>query len=138
MRKQRSIRSVRRGKAGLVLLLGLAVWGCGRSTATVSGHVHYQGSPLTAGMVIFYGPNHQVANAFIKADGSYTATNVPLGEVKVAVTTPGALFKGMKKGHSTTQNAKTVSLPVKYHDPEQSGLELTVTSNSQPFEIELK
>ncbi|HEY7428232.1 MAG TPA: hypothetical protein VH682_28620 [Gemmataceae bacterium] len=146
MWKPRGVHSGRQGKAGLVLLLGLAVWGCGRSTtATVSGHVRYQGAPLSAGLVIFYGPNHQVDNAFIRADGSYTATKVPLGAVKVAVTTPGTLFKEMEKARqkmgkkpSTSSDAKRVSLPARYHDPERSGLELTVTSGSQPFEIDLK
>jgi hypothetical protein len=95
--------------------------------------------------VTFYGPDNQIAHAFIRDDGSYTATNVPLGAVKVAVTTP---LPRPKKGERPLQNWKqeqgvsqegnTGSLPSKYRDPEQSGLELTVTSGSQPFEIELK
>jgi hypothetical protein len=146
MGKQRGVHPGRQGKAGLILLLGLAVWGCGRSTtATVSGHVRYQGALLSAGMVIFYGPNHQVDNAFIRADGSYTATKVPLGAVKVAVTTPGGMFKEMGKARpkrekksSASTDANMVVLPTQYHDPERSGLELTVVSGSQSFEIDLK
>jgi hypothetical protein len=107
--------------------------------------VSYQGTPLPAGNVIFYGPDNQVANAPIKADGTYKATDVPLGAVKVAVTTPAptsqrmdkALTK-MKKGHGASAEAPTVSLPVKYRDPAQSGLALTVTGGSQPFDIELR
>lgn len=147
MTKQRGIRSGQQGKVRFILLLGLAVWGCGRSTATVSGHVRYQGSPLPAGTVTFYGSDNQIAHAFIRDDGSYTATDVPLGAVKVAVTTPLPPFnfkrgkrplQQLKQAQRVSQDEKTGSLPSKYRDPETSGLKLTVTSGSQPFEIELK
>jgi hypothetical protein len=144
MRKQCGARSGRQGKVRLLLLLGLAVLGCGRSTATVSGHVRYQGSPLPAGTVTFYGPNYQLSQASIQTDGSYTATKVPLGAVKVAVTTPQPMSKNVEKALQKWKkgwvppDVNTGSLPSKYHDPERSGLELTVTGGSQPFEIELK
>src|SRR5438105_2273574 len=80
------------GKVGPVFLLLWAITGCGggRITSTVTGTVSYQGKPVPAGKVSFYGPNDQVASALIGEDGSYEAMNVPLGTVRVAVTTPPA------------------------------------------------
>src|SRR5260370_42605851 len=78
-------------KAGLVSLLVLTILGCtdgSRSTGTVTGTVSYQGKPLPSGKVSFFGPNDQVASAFIADDGSYEANKVPVGDVKVAVSTP--------------------------------------------------
>lgn len=132
--------------ATLRVLLLLAISGCSKSSsATVSGHVHYKGDPVTIGSVTFYGTDNQTATAPIKADGSYTATEVPLGTVKVAVITPrqmsAAMAKGLqklKKGQFTPPTTKTVAVPPQYSKPEQSGLELTVRSGKQPFEIDLK
>ena len=81
--------SGRQAQAVLVLLT-LAISGCSdrRTTATVTGTVSYQGKPLTAGKVSFFGPNDQVASALIDEDGSYAANDVPLGAVRVSVSTP--------------------------------------------------
>src|SRR5437867_840717 len=87
-------------KAGLVPLLLLALFGCNdgrRATGTVTGTVSYQGKPLPTGKVSFYGPNDQVASAFIEEDGSYEAQSVPLGAVKVAVSTPPPPGKEFEK-----------------------------------------
>ena len=137
--------------AGLLLPLALANSGCGGgpATATVSGSVTYRGAALPVGKVSFYGPNGQVASALVVEDGTYEATNVPLGAVKVAVSTPPPpgpeLEKAAKegkrrfgKGNLMPSTVNTVSIPVKYSDAAKSGLALTVTEGSQPFNIELK
>jgi hypothetical protein len=139
-------------KAGLLLLLGSIISGCsnnGRERATVSGTVSYKGKPLPAGKVSFWGPNDQVASALIGEDGSYEATDVPVGLVKVAVSTPPppppeiekAAKEGKRrfgKGKLITAAVNIIVIPVKYSDPAKSGLSLTVTEGSQPFSIELK
>jgi hypothetical protein len=144
MQRKRSLESGRSPTAGLILLLALTLSGCGRS-ATVSGTVRYKDAPLPSGTVTFHGPNSQTAIALINSDGSYTATKVPLGPVKVAVTTPPPvsaakvkLAQQVKKGQLISPGAKPVSIPKQYGDPERSGLELTVTTGSQPFNIDLK
>jgi hypothetical protein len=138
--------------AGLLFVLAFASSGCGgngATTATVQGTVTYRGAPVPAGRVSFFGPNDQVASAVINADGSYEAQNVPLGPVKVAVTTPlppppeiQKMAKEGKrrfgKGNVIQAPANVVPIPAKYTDPAKSGLGLTVIQDSQPFLIELK
>ena len=133
------------GRAALTVLLVSAVSGCGKPGGTVTGHVRCKGETVTAGTVFFYGPDDQVVITSINSDGSYTATKVPLGPVKVAVTTPTQMpaemvknIEKMRKGKFTLPATKTVSVPDQYGKPEQSGLELTVAKGSQFFEIDLK
>jgi hypothetical protein len=140
----------RGAKASLVFLL-LAIAGCGggRTAVTITGTVSYQGKPLPAGRISFIGPGGQVASALISEDGGFEASNVPLGQVKVGVSTPlpppPEIIKAAKegkrrfgKGNPITVDSNTVSIPAKYSDPATSGLTLTVTEGAQPFVIELK
>src|SRR5438105_417363 len=105
----------RRPKAGLVFLLLLAIPGCGggRTTTTVTGTVSYQGKPLPVGTVRFYGSNDQVASGLIGDDGSYEAKDVPLGLVKVAVTTPPPpppeIVKAAKEGKRRFDRGNPIS-----------------------------
>jgi hypothetical protein len=141
-------------KAGLLLLFLLPILSCGgsksRPGATVTGLVTYKGDPLPAGKVTFFGEHDQVANAMIGPDGIYESDEVPLGPVKIAVTTPGsdkAIENAAKsspggkrfgKGNPIVKPGNTVSIPAKYGNPAQSNLSLTVHEGSQPFDIELK
>jgi hypothetical protein len=119
--------------------------GCGQEGATVTGTVRYKGEPVSAGSVVFYGPNDQIATGLIDQDGSYKAVKVPLGPVRVAVSTPTARSKRMtraiqklRKGQAPPPAANMVGVPPKYSDPSKSGLELTVTKGTQTYEINLK
>ncbi len=136
-------------KAGLLVLFVLAISGCGiggKPTGTVTGTVTYKNEPVTAGMVTFITADGQSATAPIGADGSYDASGVPLGSVKVTVTTPSAgptaeqAAKNplMTKKGFVPKGEKTVSIPKKYSVPATSGLGLTVSEGSQTFDINLK
>ena len=108
----------------------LAVMGCGSSTASVSGTVTLEGTPLTGGSVIFYGKNGTIISAAIGADGSYYVPHAPMGAVSAAVVnfpkrTPGAA-------------ANLVAIPAKYYDPTTAGLHYTVTSGRQTIHIRLE
>jgi hypothetical protein len=145
MRKWNEYWSGRHRRAALSILLTLAISGCSKTSATVTGHVRYQGAAVPAGNVTFHGPDNQTSTAIINSEGSYTATKVPLGLVKVAVTTPPPvsaakvkLTQQVKKGQIAPQSVQPVSIPKQYGDPEKSGLALTVTTGSQPFDIDLK
>ena len=70
------------GAAAATLLL-LGTTGC-KKTATVTGTVTLDGQPLGAGRISFLG-DKQAAAADIQADGSYTATGVPVGDVKILI-----------------------------------------------------
>lgn len=131
----------------LVVLVFLLA-GCNRPKGIVTGKVTYNGEVVPSGTVAFYGKDDEVSSAPIGPDGTYEATKVPLGEVKVSVTTPPPpdptaperLKKNpmiMERG-ITIKQEKVVSVPRKYNLPGTSGISLTVTQGSQPFDITLK
>jgi len=132
----------------LVLLFLLPITGCGggnKHRGKVSGKVTYKGEPVSAGTVTFFGPNNEAASAPIGKDGTYQASAVPVGDVSVTVSTPPAgpspaqagknPLMEKKKFHGTTE--KSVTLPNKYAKAGTSGLRLTVSEGSQPFDIPL-
>ena len=82
----------------LLALLLSALSGCHNARGTLHGKVTFKGEAVPAGSVVFYGPGDQVASAGLLADGTYEATDVPLGEVKVAVTTPPRPTRKPRKG----------------------------------------
>jgi hypothetical protein len=114
----------------------------------VRGKLTFKGEAVPSGTVAFYGPGDQVANAALLPDGTFEATGVPLGEVKVAVTTPppndpkaAERLKNnpmVKERGITVKQEKVVSVPRKYNLPGTSGISLTVTQGSQQFDITLK
>ena len=135
-------------RATLLVLLVVALAGCSRPKGIVAGKVSYNGEAVPSGTVSFYGKDDEVSSAPIGPDGTYEATKVPLGEVKVTVTTPPPpdenaaerLKKNpmvIDKGIDIKQQ-KVVSVPRKYNLPGTSGISLTVTQGSQPFDIALK
>jgi hypothetical protein len=128
----------------------IALPGCGRLVnkpkGKVIGKVTYKGEPVPSGTVTFYGPDNDASSAPIGQDGSYQASAVPVGDVAVTVTTPQPgptpqqaaknpiLVRKNYKG--TTE--KSVTIPTKYGRPGSSGLRLTVSEGSQPYDIALK
>ena len=95
-------RPVRRGGfAALVFLaLVLPLAGCGgEQTADVSGTVTMNGKPpKIAGLTInFMSPAGKVAVAAIAEDGTYTASGVPVGEVRVGFSVAGMAQEGQAK-----------------------------------------
>src|SRR3954471_22605789 len=66
----------------------LLLCGCGESTADVSGKVTYQTKPLKGGNITFISQSgKQSISTTINEDGSYKASKVPSGEVKICVET---------------------------------------------------
>jgi hypothetical protein len=133
-------------QAVFLALLALALSGCRQPTGKVTGKVSYKGEPVSAGTVAFFGPGDKVASAALQPDGFYEASAVPVGLVKVSVTTPvpgptkeqAANNPMMKRRGFVPSDEKIVSIPPKYNLPGTSGLSLTVTEGSHPFDIELK
>jgi hypothetical protein len=146
IRMPRRLWSVRCVNVGLILLLVLLILGCGQSeNGRVSGKVRYNDTALPSGTVTFYGHDNLSDQAFIDPDGSYIATKVPLGPVKITVSTPQPVsdkskkaFEKIRKGATTSLGGETIAIPSRYSKPEQSGLELTVTKGTQIYNIDLK
>jgi hypothetical protein len=103
---------------GTILLLAALV-GCGKPTSTFRGKVTFHGRPLTSGVIYFLGPAPQMRMGMgtIHDDGTYVATDVPVGEVRVSFQAPG--------------------LPAKYGDPNRSELVYEITSGMTSLDVEI-
>lgn len=147
-------RSLRPGAAaaGLAALLAVAA-GCGTAEpkrTTVSGTVTYKGQPVTGGTITFVAGPGVSGGGLIRGDGTFFASGVPVGKVKVAVQTSGLKTSAAtptapagtgdsankagsvpdwvtKTGGPTTGvPTKYVELPVDYESADSSGIEVTV------------
>lgn len=144
------------GRLWLALPLCLVVLiGCGKKSnapASWTGTVTYNGKPVTGGMISLYAKDAGLYAVPIGADGNFSATQVPEGEVSVAVETEsinpnkptygGAMGKGMD---FTPQEAKAnrnkgtyVPIPRKYANPSTSGLKMTLTKGKIVQNLDLK
>jgi hypothetical protein len=143
--------SLSAGRNWLLLLLSCNVlWlsGCGTAKANFSGMVTYKGKPVTSGTIWF-----QVGTALVDApigsDGSYTVTGVPVGKVKVGVSSPpppgmdpmmsaaatGRKLPGAPEGGTPATNTTWVKLPDSVSDPETSNLEVEVARSTKELPI---
>jgi hypothetical protein len=92
--------------------------GCTRpTTATFHGTVSFRGEPVRSGVIYFLGPAPQMRMGMgtIYDDGTYTATDVPVGEVRVSFQARG--------------------VPAKYADPNKSKLKYTITAEMTSLDI---
>ena len=103
--------------ASLALALCVTSGCSGPDMSTFHGTVAYRGRPLTSGVIYFLGPAPamQMGMGTIHDDGTYTATDVPVGEVRVAFQAPG--------------------VPDQFTDPNTSGLVYKVTSRTKSLDI---
>jgi hypothetical protein len=99
------------------------------SGAEAAGRVTLDGRPLTSGIVVFVGSAGSTV-AEIQSDGSYRATNVPLGPVRVLLAPSGP--SGTPRAGS---GPKPQPAPSRYHSADTSGLTLTVSSGDNPYDI---
>lgn len=86
----------------------------------------YQGKPLTYGTVVFVGGDNIPVRALSDGDGHYQATQVPVGNAKIAVMAP------------PSPSEPAAAIPQKYLDAGISDLTYTVSSGSQTHNIDLK
>lgn len=155
-------RQVKSNRAALRLLLCLAValgaaTGCGSKgkKGTVSGKVTYKDAPLTGGTITLY-PEGKEGAPYpipINADGSFSASGVPTGKMRVSFET-----ESMKKqaGYQTIKPPRGVKLPemskpdldmpnqgvyvqipAKYSKPETSGQTCEITTGKQDLKFDL-
>jgi hypothetical protein len=99
----------------------VAAAGCSKpATSTFHGTVTYRGKPLTSGVIFFLGPapKMQMGMGTIHDDGTYSATDVPVGEVRVSFQADG--------------------LPEKYGDPNKSELKYTITSGMTELNLAIE
>ncbi len=137
---------------GGLVLLALAVVGCGSRTPSVSGKVTFKGLPLPSGTVLFHGGDGRVEHGLIDGEGRYNIANAPLGSVRITVQSHAAQPLGLPSlgGKPPTAPAELappatekrdgtfVPIPPRYLDKEQSRLEYNVRPGTQTHDIELQ
>lgn len=147
------LRGVYRLAGVLFLVSFLGALGCGSTPGTVTGKVYFKDQPLKGGNVTFLTADKKVSQmAKIGEDGSYTIDKIPAGPVKIGVETkslkqsasvpryspPPGMSSPNKTGGDPKEILKRyVAIPEKYADPLESGLEYTVQSGNQPWDIKL-
>jgi hypothetical protein len=135
-----------------LLLVTLAVVGCGQGTTSVSGIVMFKDQPLPSGTVLFHGPDGRIQHSLISEDGSYAMVDAPLGQVRITVQShpaapAGLPSRGGKPPATPTElappakakpNDRAVRIPPRYLDPEKSGLTYTVRAGAQRHDLTLQ
>lgn len=137
-----------------VLMLAL-VLGCGGSNAplnTVEGKITYKGAEVTGGSILFYPASGGPIPGFIKADGTYIGSEIPLGETTVTIDTasvqntgkvivsgkaPSGSDASKYPGGDIQGAAKAIKIPAKYADRNKSGLKFTVGKGKNQKDFEL-
>jgi hypothetical protein len=121
----------------LVLLLCLPVLADKPAApVVVEGKVTYKGKPLPAGTIAFHPAKGKPVKAVIKEDGSYTAKDVPVGQVRVTIETE-SVKKAAKKKDKVEKAPKYVAIPLKYGDPKTTPLVVEVKAGRQIADIQL-
>ncbi len=134
-----------------VLLVALVCIGCGRPTGEISGTVMYRGKPLPSGTLTCLDVNNQALGSSAISQGSYSIARVPVGPVKIIVTTPPVSLgnptqprapkktdKDSPRNRSPDPRVPAVVIPAQYGNPDQSGLTYTVQAGAQQHNIDLK
>jgi hypothetical protein len=127
-------------------LLALFFGGCGGSSATktfpATGVVTFKGEPLPNAVVSFIPAGGRPAAGMTNAQGEFSLSTFKAGDGampgmhRVALGEPAV---EMKEGDYSVPEPKPPRFPVKYTDPNQSGLEFEVKPGAEnKFTIELK
>lgn len=138
-----------RGHQAGVLLLGLLLAGCSSNPndklGNIQGKVTVDGAPANSGSVIFTVNGASVSGS-IEPDGTYRVIGVTPGAAQVTVTaptTPASAGGGprvptpMKDMPGGPAIGKPVPIPAKYGTAATSGLNFTVKSGQNPYDIPL-
>jgi hypothetical protein len=101
-----------------VFVSGGAVSAADEELASVGGKVIYNGKPLDDAVITFHLKEDQFVGAKIKG-GKFRVDRVPVGPVKVTI------------------DSKKVALPIKFADPETSGLRVIIKKGKNPVNFML-
>jgi hypothetical protein len=130
--------------AAALLAAGCGVGG--DKPASVSGHVVFNGKPVTSGVVVLIGANGKASEpGSVQSDGAFSIAKSPAGKVKVSfdnpppppvTNQPGAANPEAKEQAETA--AHYTPTPLAYKDPDQSGVTLDLKAGkNENIEIKL-
>lgn len=132
-----------------ICLVALPFSGCSKKSTkelgTLSGKVTYEGEPVAEGEVTFIPEGEGVAvQVKLNEDGTYNvrgsgSPGLELGAYKVTVTPPTIVTPDTPNSPGGISQKPVKNIPGKYHNPNTSGLKVTVSSTSaETFDIEMK
>ena len=138
----------------LLLLSVFFVAGCGQvaheipdTGATLEGAITLNGKPIPLALIIVRSAN-ATSDFVVREEGKYKVPSVPLGLVKIGVDTEAMrgevisrsmanAYKGPdgKIKEEQAKKLKFIPVPIKYADPDTSGLEFEIKKGSNTFDI---
>jgi len=145
-----------------ILILAIVLLGCSKNPqapAKISGSLAYKGQPIKAGTMQFHTPQGVAYSAQISTDGTYSATDLPEGELIITVETehlnpakkpPVATSKDAEKrkkmmqsreqpqGSAVVPEEPYIKIPEKYSNPKTSPLTVTLKSGRQVHNVDLE
>jgi hypothetical protein len=130
-------------RVGATGLIGLAlVWaaGCGKAVGKVTGTVKFKdGTSAPAGTLVNFWSTDgkRVYPGMVGPDGTYMATDVPLGELKVTVTPPPEVTQPRTKSSEKALAKPPPVIPPKYKDLTNTTLKFTVQKGDNTYSIVL-
>src|SRR5262245_3508333 len=147
--------SARRVAIGVLPCVLLVLAGCGSGVGDVTGKVTHQQKTVCSGQVMLLASNAKAYYAQIGADGTYSFSGIPVGEAKLAVTSPDprALSEAAKNPRGADERRppppdqpapppvdakKWFAIPDRYSDYASGELQLIVRAGANPHNIELK
>lgn len=116
---------------------------CGGGSSKVSGRITVNGQPLPDGLITFESDvgNRDAFSAAIK-DGIYETGEIPAGPCKVTVIHSAVPRPTVTGGNDlvpvrSAKDGPGITVPVKYHKSETSGLTYTVKSGANTYDQDL-
>jgi hypothetical protein len=123
-----------------VFAVALLLLGCGPSAPkkmNLNGKISYKGQPLNSGILRIVGAN-SFTLATIQSGGTFVATDVLPGEVKIGIVPAPSGSGGSSDGKAAhKQHATPASLPAKFQNPETSDLKYTITPDMKELVIDI-
>lgn len=118
-----------------------------KTGATLEGSVHYGDEIIQFALIIVQNSSGS-AQGSIGDDGKFKLSNVPLGEVNVAVNTPAGqgdfmsknmsgAYKGPQEKLGKKVSLKYTQVPKQYHEPGTTPLKTTIVAGPNTYEIKI-
>ena len=130
-----------------ILVVCFYLVGCGPgeirypdSGAVLEGTVMYGTQKVTDALITAMNGKDK-SSGFVDEDGHYKLENVPLGEVSIIVDSEAARGQAIgrlmtkTRGKGDKGTIKVLELPLKYKDPEKSGMKTTIVKGPNTFDI---
>ena len=117
-----------------------ALVGCGGSSngkGTITGKVTYNHTPVGGGTLTLYSASGSPYPVGIKPDGTFDVSDVPVGQMGVAIDSGSAGVPAPAGSTGLPASAPHVAIPPRYKDPRTSGFtwEIKAGQNSKDFEL---